>query len=84
MSPHQKEELFGLPVQYNGQDMLLPAKLVQMGYTYKIFVEVQEQQIIFEPDEERNFRAVMPEGSTGRVSLSLVQQIGKVLETLFR
>ncbi len=49
------EEPFELPVIFKGGELMLPAKLVQMGYTYKIFVTVNEQEIIFEPDEEKEF-----------------------------
>jgi len=36
------------------------AKLIVTGYTHKFGVDVNGQNIIFEPDEERNYRAVIP------------------------
>lgn len=84
MRGYQNEEAFELPVMVNGEERLLSAKLVQLGYTYKIYVEVEGEQIIFEPDEERNLRAVM-EGDTGKnVSVSLVRAIGEALERILR
>ena len=54
------EETFGLPVEYNGQQMMLKASLLVTGYTHKFIVEVEGQSMIFEPDEERNYRSVIP------------------------
>lgn len=53
------EQCFELTVQYHGNDKHLPAKLVTMGYTYKIFIDVDGTEVVFEPDEERRFRAII-------------------------
>ncbi len=84
MQRYRKEDLFELPVAYKGEEVLLPAKLVQMGYTYKIYVQAEGREIILEPDEERNFRVVIenPDGST--ISLDLVKAISEALEKNFR
>jgi hypothetical protein len=39
---------------------MLSAKLIVTGYTHKFSVDVNGQIIVFEPDEERNYRAVIP------------------------
>jgi hypothetical protein len=54
------EEEFELPVKYKGEEQMLNAKLIVTGYTHKFSVDVNGQIIIFEPDEERNCRAVIP------------------------
>ena len=54
------DEQFDLPVQYKGQELMLKASLLVTGYTHKFTVDVNGQNIIFEPDEERNYRAVIP------------------------
>jgi hypothetical protein len=80
MTGNLKEQPFDLPVAYNGKEIILPAKLVEMGYTYKIFVTVQEQDIIFEPDEERNLRAIIQtEKANASISADLVKAIGESL-----
>lgn len=53
------EDEFLLPVSFNGHSMELPAKLRQFGYTVKIEVDIDGLIVTFEPDEERNWRAVM-------------------------
>ena len=54
------EEQFELPLVYKGEQLLLNASLLVTGYTHKFSVDVNGQIIIFEPDEERNYRAVIP------------------------
>ncbi len=52
-------DLFDLPVEYKGKEMLFPAELLPMGFRHKIKVNVDGTDILFEPDEERNYRAVI-------------------------
>ena len=51
---------FELPVQYKGKELLFPANLVSFGYSYQIKVDIEGEIILFERDEERNLRAVLP------------------------
>ena len=52
-------ETFDIPIIYNGGELVLAAKLLILGYTHKIQVTVNGNEIFFEPDEERNYRAVL-------------------------
>ena len=52
-------DLFEIPVEYNGKELLFPAELLPMGFTHKIKVTVDGTEILFEPDEERNYRAMI-------------------------
>ena len=52
-------DLFELPVEYKGKEMLFPTELLPMGFTHKIKVTVDGIEILFEPDEERNYRAMI-------------------------
>jgi hypothetical protein len=54
------EQEFELPVEHKGQQLMLKASLLVTGYTHKFSVEVDEQIIVFEQDEERNYRGVIP------------------------
>ncbi|MBA4166838.1 MAG: hypothetical protein H0X41_04745 [Chitinophagaceae bacterium] len=81
MTGYKKEDSFELPVEYEGKEMIFPASLVQMGYTYKIYVQLDDQRIIFEPDEERNFRAICEDdNSIKMISPGIVKAIGLALE----
>ena len=53
------EDEFILPVSFEGKELELPARLLRYGYTVKIEVEIDGTPVVFEPDEERNWRAVM-------------------------
>jgi hypothetical protein len=52
-------EPFDLPVIYKNQQLYLKAQLLLLGYTHKFRVEVIGEDILFEPDEERIYRAVI-------------------------
>jgi len=52
------DEEFEIPVVYNNQQYHFKARLLQLGaYTDKIQVNVNGTEVLFEPDEERNYRA---------------------------
>jgi hypothetical protein len=79
------DEGFELPVMYKGAELQFPARLIRFGYSYKIEVDVNGTSIAYEPDEERNWRALMePEFAYGnkRISLELLQAIAVSLEAI--
>jgi hypothetical protein len=76
-----------IPVTYKGQELSFPAQLLMTGYTHKIQVAVNEQLILFEPDEERNYRALL--GPTqlekgASVDSELLQAIARVIESVVK
>jgi hypothetical protein len=50
---------FDLPVDHKGERLMLKVSLLITGYTHKFYVDVNGQMVMFEPDEERNYRAVL-------------------------
>ena len=76
---------FELPVMYKDKEILLPAQLVQYGYSYKIEVEVNEISLFFERDEERNWRAVTDTETAQNkmIDKNMIAAIGASLEQLF-
>jgi len=81
------EEEFELPVVYKGQELILKASLIATGYTHKFSVEVDEQIIVFEPDEQRNYRAILSYGDLDKknnVDVELLKRIAEVIEHLFK
>lgn len=71
---------FELTVQYHTRQLSFPARLLMMGYTYKIEVDVKGVKVLFEPDEERNFRAVAEESQRQNVDVALLQAIAIALQ----
>ena len=76
---------FDLPVNYKGEEFAFRTSLLTSGYTQKFQVDVNGQMIIFEPDEERNYRAVIPYeeiGNKKNVDLELLKIIADTLQQL--
>lgn len=79
-------DLFELPVEYKGNEILFPAELLPMGFTHKIKVTVDGTDIFFEPDEERNYRAMTAEtdfGGKEQLNKPLLEAICITLDHLF-
>ncbi len=78
-------EPFELPVTYKGKDLLLPAQLLNYGYTHKFKVTVDEQEVLFEPDEERMYRAIVDIANIDKMkegTKELLQVIAEALQSL--
>ena len=50
---------FELAINFKGKDMLLPVVLRNFGRAYNLEVELDGTKVLFERDEERNWRAVI-------------------------
>jgi hypothetical protein len=75
---------FDIPVDYKDQEHVFKARLLNFGYTYKIQVEVNGIDVLLEPDEERNYRAVIaPEFLEGKhkIDADLLQAIVTTIES---
>lgn len=75
---------FYIELQYRNEELKLPAAFISSGYSYKIDVDVDGKLISFEPDEERNFRAVSASGNHDTFDKALLAAIAEELITLFR
>ena len=53
------DNFFEIPLTYNDKTYCFPAELIPTAYSYRIEVTVFDKIISFEPDEERDFRAVL-------------------------
>lgn len=79
------DDAFELPVSYNGNDLLFPAKLLKYGYTVKLEITVDDTKVIFEPDEERNWRAVISFDdlqADKKLDGALLKEMASVIETI--
>lgn len=52
-------ESFELPVTYKGEQLIIPGILHLYGFTQKIEVNVNGLSVMYERDEERNWRAIV-------------------------
>lgn len=78
---------FEIPVVYRGKEISFPGQLITMGYSYKIQVDVYGSLISFEPDEERNFRALVAVNELSEnkeVNKELLEVIAQSLEDILK
>ncbi len=80
------DEQFELPVEYKGKNILFKSVLVRYGFIYKFHVDVNGTIIIFEPDEEKNYRAIADPAtvSNKKVDENLLKKIANVIEGLVK
>ena len=74
-----------VPVTYKNQELIFNAKFIQFGYSYKFEVDVNGTIVFFEPDEERDFRAIVdPSIDLGnyKIDKKLIQLIAETLATM--
>lgn len=78
-------EDFDLPVDYKGEECSFKTSLLTTAHTHKFQVDVNGQTILFEPDEERNYRAVIPFEEIDNkkyIDLELLKNIADTLQQL--
>ncbi|MCF3108787.1 hypothetical protein LL912_08350 [Niabella sp. CC-SYL272] len=77
------EHFFELPVMYKDEELLLKGRLVTFAYTYKFYVIVHGQELIFERDDEQKFRVLSGiNDNQPQIDPGLVAQIVMVLNQL--
>jgi hypothetical protein len=81
------EESFELPIGYKGEQLLVNASLIVTGYIHKFSIDVNGQQVVFEPDEERNYRAVINYDDIPtykNIDVELLKTIASAIEELVK
>jgi hypothetical protein len=79
-------ESFTLSVTYHNKTREFTAELRVTGYTHRIVIMVDKNEVVFEPDEERNYRAVIYEGEVKQnpPDAGLIKAIVEGLEEAFK
>ncbi|MCW3105667.1 MAG: hypothetical protein JWQ09_173 [Segetibacter sp.] len=80
------DDSFQIPVSYKGKDFLFTSQLLVTGYTHKIQVDVFGTPVMFEPDEERNYRAYIDPliESANKMDIALLKVIAEVIEGIVK
>jgi len=68
-------DTFTITVEHKGKEYQINGELLQLGYTYKIHLDVEGIPVVLEPDEERNYRAVVAEEYLNKISPALLKLI---------
>ncbi|EHQ28732.1 hypothetical protein [Mucilaginibacter paludis] len=80
------DEVFQLPVSYQDEELELEARIMVQGYLYRIEVMVNGIPVLFEPDEERNYRALVSmeqlQVNQNALDVGLLKAIASRLESI--
>ena len=52
-------EDFSIDVVYKGEELIFNGTIVSTGYVHKFIINVNGIEVTYEPDEERNYRAIV-------------------------
>lgn len=79
-------ETFVITATYKNRQHEYEAVFNATGFSYRIEVMLEEQLVVFEPDEERNFRAYLPPGAETHHPPDplLLKAVSEALEKAFR
>ncbi|TSJ38913.1 hypothetical protein FO440_20665 [Mucilaginibacter corticis] len=74
-------EPFLLELTFRGQPYELPAAFQRFGYTFRIVVTIADNNYVFEPDEEGQYRVLAgPDGA--KPDLDLLKVVAERLQKL--
>ncbi|MDP4149713.1 MAG: hypothetical protein Q8927_07125 [Bacteroidota bacterium] len=74
---------FNIPVNYKGKELEFEARLQSVGYTHRFLVNVEGTELVFERDEDSQYRAIIPHDHRGKEpDKALLQAIALAIQTL--
>ena len=73
---------FTISIFYHGGEFTYEARLVTAGYIHKFIVMINEMEVIFEPDEERNYRAIINDVDQAKVKGRDIELVKLVCEKI--
>ena len=75
---------FEVTVEHRGSMKTFVCTFSKFGYSYRFIIDVDGTEVIFEPDEERNLRAIVPVTHQDNSKIrELVPLIGQQLSKAF-
>jgi hypothetical protein len=81
------DEPFTISIFYQGDEYEYDARLVTLGYTHKFFVIINGMEVIYEPDDERNYRAILKDADLSKIKdsdVELIKAVGDKIQLLLR
>ena len=80
------DESFSIEIVQKGQKLSFDARLVTVGYTHRFYVTINDLEVTYEPDEERNYRAMVNNKEHGHINdldKELIQTVGDKIQQDF-
>ena len=68
-----------------GKEYSFETRLAAVGYTHKFYVLINGTEVTYEPDEERNYRAILSNADHAKINdhdLALIKAVGEQLEAI--
>lgn len=75
-------ETLMLPVNYLGETHELPLTIAQLGYTYQLHIQVEGRTLIFEKDDQGEYRVIDHSNSQAVISKGFIAAIVTTLRVL--
>ena len=74
-------DTFDIDIKHEGNVRTFHGTFGKYGYSYRFTIDVEGVAVIFEPDEERNLRAIVPSAGQNDATIKqLVQLLGNELQ----
>ncbi|HEX7755882.1 MAG TPA: hypothetical protein VF421_11090 [Niabella sp.] len=75
------EHFFELPITHRGAQLTFKGRLVTFAYNYKFFIIAESQELVFEKDDEGEFRVLSDHKQT-EIDQELLSTIVHALENI--
>ncbi|HEX6914822.1 MAG TPA: hypothetical protein VF145_06255 [Chitinophagaceae bacterium] len=75
---------FSIGLEYKGVLRTFTGRLIVTGYTHRICFDIDGTSLVLEPDEERNYRAVVAPQDVDKLDGELVRSIAAEMQDLLR
>jgi phage-related protein len=76
------EDSLKIPVTYKGEELEFDAKLVPYGYIHRLLIDVEGIEVYFEPDEDRQYRAILSDEALSKNLTPNIELIKLIVEVL--
>jgi len=76
------EDSFVIDVAFAGKDYNVEVRLISTGYIHRFITIINDIEVIYEPDEERNYRATVNEAAISKLRDADKELIKAVAERL--
>lgn len=76
---------FSIDIDFNGKEYSFETRLEAVGYTHKFCIVINGVEVTFEPDEERNYRAIINVSDQSSIKdgdIELIKAVGAKIQSI--